>query len=140
MQQQENDRITKEMFINIRKLAALDIVFHGSRFILLEFAVGVVFCGVFGIFNLFVFFGNTSHPLFMAILGFVLSWIALNYVPLLLYAISIVRRKSAQIEVALELEQKAFYARKYTFQSLLLLLPLIVPILVIYQEMRKREI
>ena len=44
--------------------------------------------------------------------------------PLLLYTISIIRRKSAEREVAFELEHKAYYARKYTTQSLLLVLPL----------------
>jgi hypothetical protein len=67
-----------------------------------------------------------------------LCGIALNYVPLLLYAISIVRRKSAQQEVAFELEHKEIYARKYTLQSLLLLLPLVVPILSLLQERQKR--
>lgn len=139
MLQQENDRIKRETFINIRKLAALDIVFHGSRFILAEFAVGVVFCGVAGVFNLFTFFRNPSQPLFMAVLGFGLSWVAINYVPLLLYAISIVRGKSAEREVAFELERKSYYARKYTLQSLLLVLPFVVPLLAISQEVQKHS-
>jgi hypothetical protein len=29
-------------FMNVRKLAALDIVFHGPRLILVEFAIGVL--------------------------------------------------------------------------------------------------
>jgi hypothetical protein len=139
MLHQENHRIKRETFINIRKLAALDIVFHGSKFILAEFALGVVFCGVAGVFNLFAFFRNPSHPLFIAILGFSLSWVAVNYVPLLIYAISIVRGKSAEREVAFELERKGYYARKYTFQSLMLVLPLVVPLLAIFQEVEKRS-
>jgi hypothetical protein len=139
MLHQENHRIKRETFINIRKLAALDIVFHGSKFILAEFAIGVVFCGVAGVFNLFAFFRNPSHPLLMAVLGFGLSWIAVNYVPLLLYAISISRGKSAEREAAFELEHKDYYARKYTFQSLLLVLPLVVPLLALSQEVRKRS-
>ncbi len=139
MLHQENDRIKRERFINIRKLAALDIVLHGARFILIEFALGVVFGAIIGVFNLFVFFRNPSHPLFMAIIGFFLSWVAVNYIPLLLYAISIVRGKSAEREVTLELEHKDYYARKYTIQSLLLVLPLVVPLLAISQEVQKRS-
>ncbi len=92
-----------------------------------------------GAFSLFIFYHTVSHPLFAAILGFALSWIALNYVPLLLYAIRIVRRKSAELEVAFELEHKDVYALKYTFQPALLLLPLVVPILAIVQEIQKRS-
>ena len=140
MKSREHSTVKKETFINIRKLAALDIVFHGPRLILAEFALGVVGCAAGGAFSLSFFFRTASHPLIAAILGcFALSWIALNYVPLLLYAIAIVKRKSAELEVAFELEHKDVYARKYTFQSALLLLPLVVPILAIAQEIQKRS-
>jgi hypothetical protein len=140
MSDQEQQTTKKETIVNIRKLAALDLVFHGSRLILAEFAGAVILCSGIGLFNLFTFFRNPSHPLFTIIIGLVLSWIALNYVPLLLYAISIVRRKSAQQEVAFELEHKEIYARKYTLQSAcLLLLPLVVPILSLAQEIQKRS-
>jgi hypothetical protein len=129
-----------ETFINIRKLAALDIDFHGSKLILAEFAGTVILSGGLGIFSLFGFFSNPSHPLFTIILGLVLCWIALNFVPLLLYAISIVRQKSAQQEVAFELEHKEIYVRKYTLQSIwLLLLPFLLPILAVYQEIQKKR-
>ena len=59
--------------------------------------------------------------------------------PLLLYAIKMMRRKSAELEVAFELEHKDVYARKYTFQSALILLPLVVPILAIVQEIQQRS-
>ncbi len=137
-QQQQTPK--KETIINIRKLAALDLVFHGSRLILAEFALAVMVCGGLGGFGLLAFFRNPSHPLLTLILGLVLCCIALNYVPLLLYAISIVRHKSAQQEVALELEHKETYARKYTLQSVwLLLLPLVVPLLSLVQEIQKHS-
>jgi hypothetical protein len=138
MRSQEQPTTKGETFINIRKLAALDIVFHGPRKILAEFALAVGVCVILAIFSFSYFFRTPDHPLFAAILGLFFSWIALNYMPLLLYAIQIVRRKSAQQEVAFELEHKDTYARKYTIQSLLLLLPLIVPILAIVQEIQKR--
>jgi hypothetical protein len=139
MKDHEHSMVEKETFINIRKLAALDIVFHGPRFILAEFALGVVGCAAGGAYSLSFFFHSASHPLIAAILGFVLPWNALNYVLLLLYAISIVRHRSAELEVAFELEHKGFYALKYTVQSALLFLPLVVPILAIVQEMQKRS-
>ena len=138
MQQHEHESIKQETFINIRKLAALDIVFHGVKWILAEFAVGVFVSGFSGVFSLVTFFRNPEHPFAMVTLGFILTYIALNYLPLMLYAISITRRKSAEREVAFELEHKDIYARKYTSQSFLLVLPLIVPALAIYQEVQKR--
>ncbi len=144
MLDQEQQRIRQEnngsrTLINIRKLAALDIVFHGPLFILAEFAIAVIVCGGFGLFSLIAFFRSSSHSFLTLLIGLVLFWIALNYVPLLLYAISIVKRKSAQQEVAFELQHKDIYARKYTLQSLwLLFLPLVVPILALVQEMQRR--
>src|SRR5579864_2109167 len=108
MLQQENDGINQETFINIRKLAALDIVFHGSRLILAEFAVGVVLCGVLGVISLFAFLRNSDHPVSLAIPAFVFTWIAINYVLMLLYAINIVKAGSAEREVAFELEHKDY--------------------------------
>ncbi|GCF10992.1 hypothetical protein [Dictyobacter arantiisoli] len=140
MLDQEHQTSSGGNIINIRKLAALDLVFHGSRLVLAEFAIAVIVCGSIGIFNLFAFFRNPNHSLFTLIIGLILCWIGLNYVPLLLYAISIVRGKSAQQEVAFELEHKEIYARKYTLQSMwLLLLTLVIPILSLMQERQKRS-
>ena len=139
MQHQESNGIKYETFINIRKLAALDIVFHGTGFIMAEFIVAVVVPGFFGPLALFAFFHNPAHPFAQLFVGCVFSWIAVNYIPLLLYTISITRRKSAAREVAFELEHKDYYARKYTVQSLLLVLPLVVPVLAIVQEVQRHS-
>lgn len=125
--------------INIRKLAALDIVFHGPRLILAEFAFAVIFGSSMGILQFFLFFHNPDHPLPVGLMGIYLSCIAINYTPLLLYTIAFARNKSARQEVAFELEHKPVYARKYTRQSIWLLLPLVVPALVIFQELQKRS-
>jgi hypothetical protein len=67
--------------INIRKLAALDIAFHGPKFILIEFALGVIGCAALGLFSLyFGLFHGPNHWLFSIIMGCFLLWIALNYV------------------------------------------------------------
>ena len=122
-----------EMCINVRKLAALDIVFHGPRLILAEFAFGMVLCATFGLWSFF----SPIHSPFMIVIGCYLLGVALNYVPMFLYALSIVRRKSAHQEVAFELAHKDIYARKYLVQTVLLLLvPFVLPLLAVYQEMR----
>ncbi|HWZ17209.1 MAG TPA: hypothetical protein VNW73_00275 [Ktedonobacteraceae bacterium] len=126
--------------INIRKLAALDIAFHGTKFILIEFALGVLGCAALGLFSLyFGLFHGPNHSLFAVTMGCFLLWIALNYVPLLIYAISIVKHKSAHQEVAYELENRDKYAGKYMRQSTLLLIPLAIPTLAVYQELQKRS-
>ncbi|GCE30785.1 hypothetical protein KDA_62690 [Dictyobacter alpinus] len=128
----------KETFINIRKLAALDMVLHGPRFVLIEFGLAVIFCAGFGVFSLVSFFQNPNHPLFTLLIGVMLAWIALNYVTLLLYSIVIARHQESRQEVAVELENKEIDARRYTFQSMwLLLLPLFVPILALMQESQR---
>ena len=131
MPQQDENAVKSKTFINVRKLAALDIVFHGPRLILAEFAFGVVLCAALGLWSFF----SPIHSPFMIIIGCFFLWVALNYMPLLLYAMSIVRRKSAQQEVAFELAHKAAYERKYTLQTVILLLvPLVLPVLAVYQE------
>ena len=105
MQEQQTQTDDQETFINIRKLAALDVVLHGRVLVLIEFAGALVVCAGLGAFSLHYFFA-VNNALFALLLGVVLCWIALNYVPLLLYAIDISRRKSAQQEVAFELEHR----------------------------------
>lgn len=125
-----------ETFINVRKLAALDIVFHGPGLILAEFAFGMVLCATFGLWS----FLSPIHSTFMIIVGCYLLGVALNYVPLLLYAISIVRHTSTQQEVAYELAHKHASARKYTLQTTaLLLVPLVLLLLAVYQEVHRRS-
>lgn len=132
--QQEQTNTKSEMFINVRKLVALDIAIHGRWIILVEFIFGVAASGILGAYSLYTFFNNPDSPLFMLIIGTVLSWITLNYIPMLLYAISIMRHKSALQEATFAPAQREHSMKKYALQSTLLLLPLIVPLLAIYQE------
>jgi hypothetical protein len=122
--------------INVRKLAALDIVFHGPKFILIEFALAVFICASVGLSILH----GANHSPFNVILGSFFLGVSLNYLPLLLYSINIVKHKSAQQEVAYELEHKGRYAGKYTLQSIILLLmPLAMLLLAVYQGLSKRS-
>ena len=120
--------------INIRKLAAFDVVFLGPRFILAEFGLAVFLSPALGLFTLI-----RSHSAWQVILGGYLLSLGVNYVPLLLYAIAIVRHRSAQQEVADELAGRDRSARRYRLQSLLLLVPFVVPLLAIAQERQKAQ-
>ena len=140
MQQQENDARKEVALINIRKLAALDIVFHGPVLILVEFGLAVGLGVLLAAFSLSSFIRFSDHPLFALILGLVFLGIALNYVPLLLYALRFAWRKNAELEVAFELAHRERYARKYQLQSLLLFIPFVVSILAVVQELQRRSL
>ena len=124
----------RERFINIRKLAALDIVYRGQRTILLEFGFGVFFLFILGI--VFLLFAH-HRTLATTAVGIYLLFLGLNYIPLLAYALSITMKKSAQREVAFELAHEDVYRKKYGVQQLLILVPLAIIGLVIVQESRK---
>ena len=68
------------------------------------------------------------------LLGLYLISLGVNYVPMLIYAIAITRAKSARWEVGEELEDKRSAMAKYRRQSVLLLVPLLVPIIAITQR------
>jgi hypothetical protein len=111
--------------ISVRKLAALDIALHGSKIILLEFGLGTPAIILFGSWLML------SGPFF--ILGLYLVLIGLNYVPLLLYAITIARKGSAKTEVE-GLANDKHYIRKYGLQQLMILVPLAILIIALVQE------
>jgi hypothetical protein len=119
-------------WINLRKLAAIDIAFLGSKLIIAEFAGGVLLCGVLGM--LVLFQGGSFTQL---VLGVYLIALAINYVPMLIYAISLTRGNSARMELGQELNEKSRLVVKYRRQSLLLLVPLVVPILALKQKRHK---
>ena len=75
----------------------------------------------------------------MIVFGAYLLLLGLNYVPLLIHAISMVRDGSVLSEIAEDLSDKRAAFRKYRRQSLFLLLPLIVPIVAIVQEIHRRR-
>ncbi|HEY7417073.1 MAG TPA: hypothetical protein VH593_17940, partial [Ktedonobacteraceae bacterium] len=133
MQQQESDTSKDGPFISIRKLAALDIVWHGYKLILAEFLLTVGLSSILAVFSFSFFIRTSTHPLFALILSLVFLWVALNYVPLLLYALHFASHKTAELEVAFELAHKERYIQKYQLQSLLLFVPLVIPILAIVQ-------
>jgi hypothetical protein len=125
--------------ISVRKLAAIDLAFLGRTFILAEFGLGVVGSAALGGFTLRAGIYR-FHSARMITFGVYLLFLALNYVPLLLHAISMARDGSARQEIAGELDDRRAAFRKYRRQSLFLLLPLVVPIAALTQEIQRRRV
>jgi len=116
-------------WINLRKLAAIDLVFFGSKVIIAEFAAGVLLCGALGI---LVLVQRDSFT--QLVLGVYLIGLSINYVPMLIYAIGITTNKSTRAELGQELNDERRVMAKYRRQSLLLLVPFLVPILALSQK------
>jgi len=114
---------------NLRKLAAIDIVFLGYKFVVAEYAVGVFFSAALGLFVLY-----RAHSFWQLVLGIYLTSLGLNYIPMLSYTLSLANKESAQAELGSELSDKAAAMSKYRRQSLLLLVPLAAPILAILRH------
>lgn len=115
--------------LDIRKLAAIDIVFLGYKLIFAEYAFGVLFSVALGIFVLF-----RAHSVWQVVLGIYLTCLGINYVPMFAYTVSIGNKQSAQAELANELADKRKAMSKYRRLSLLLFVPLLVPVLVVTGE------
>jgi hypothetical protein len=118
--------------MNPRKLAAIDIVFLGSKLIIAEFAGGVLLCVALGAFVLY-----RGHSFWQLALGLYLISLGINYAPMLAFAVAITREHSARAELADELKDERGATAKYRRQSVLLLVPLLVPILALVQQRRK---
>ena len=119
--------------LDVRKLAAIDIAFLGPRLIIAEFALGV-----FGSLALGTFIALRSQGTSGRLLAIYLLSLGVNYVPLLLHAISLRRAGTARAEIADELAETKRAMGKYRRGSLLLLLPFVVPALAVVQERRRR--
>lgn len=113
---------------NARKLAAVDLAFLGPGVILPEFILGVV--GPIGL-GIWTMANIRSRGGFL--FGAYLCLIGVNYIPLLWHAISLARHGSANDEIRSEGDDKRKMFRKYRRQSLLLLLPLIVPAVALWE-------
>jgi hypothetical protein len=76
IRQTEENTMKSVTFINARKIAALDIVFHGPRLILAEFVFGMVVCAILGLWSLH----SPIHSPLMIIIGCLLLWVALDLI------------------------------------------------------------
>jgi hypothetical protein len=120
--------------IDFRKLAAIDIVFLGRTFIVAEYAAGVFLSLALGLFIL-----DRGHSLGQTGLGMYFLCLGVNYVPLLVHACLLANKDRAQAEMTDELTDKRRAMSKYRLQSLLLLVPLVVPILAVTRERRRSD-
>ena len=108
---------------------------HGKRFILVEFAFGVIFPILFAIVNLRLIFVSASPPLWATLMGIWLIGIGINYVPLFIYAL-IIARKGSVIE---EGQPERANVMKYSLQQFIIFVPLLVAILTLLQESRRQK-
>jgi hypothetical protein len=111
---------------NLRKLAAIDIVFLGRKVVVAEYTCGVLLCAALGIFVLI-----KDGSLWQLALGMYFISLAINYVPMLTYAVSIATVDAARTMMGDELEDKRKAMAKYRRQSVLLLVPFLVAILAV---------
>ena len=115
-------------FMSVRKLVALDMLLHGQRLILLEFAIGTPVMIAFGLFVI----SRGSPPV-----GAYFLSLGINYLPLLIYALGFRLRGATVAE--LNQNEKRAYARRYGAQQLLLLVPFAVALLASAQWLTTRN-
>jgi len=109
--------------INVRRLAAVDLLGLGPKIAIPQFALAVIGASALGAFTV-----ARTRSVGGIAFGIALIGLGVNYVPLLLHAIDLVRRQKADAEIADENgDRRAMYA-KYRRQSFWLLLPFFVAI------------
>ena len=118
--------------ISIRKLAAVDMAWLGTRLILAEYALGIVLPLALGIVSVRAGWISVARWGWQTIMGLWLIGIAANYVPLFIYAFLIARAGTVKSEG----EPEMAHARRYGTQQVIILVPLLVVILAIVQERR----
>ena len=116
--------------ISMRKLAAVDMLLHGARLIIAEFAVGVLFPLLLAFFSL-----RDIRSVLDAVFALWLVGVAVNYVPLLIYAIVIARAGTVETEGRPEIER----IRQYNRQQFVLLAPFYGAVLAVMQELQQRK-
>src|SRR5262245_38335842 len=102
--------------IDVRRLAAVDLVYLGPRVIITEFAVGALGCLALGVFAIV-----RSRTLATMLIGVYLVTLGLNYVPLLLAAIDLTRDGSAVSLIERETTERRALFRKYRRQTVWIL-------------------
>jgi len=122
------------MIINVRRLAALDLAVLGPALILSEFALGVVGPAALGTLTL-----RRSHSAGGTLFGRYLLLLGVNYIPLLCHAVDLWRHGTAEAEIADEPGDRREVFRRYRRQSLFLLIPILVPVVALVQELQRRR-
>lgn len=107
---------------NVRRLVALDMGLHGSKFILVEFGLGVPVPMILG---LSLAMSGTW------ILGVYIFTLGINYIPFLVYAIAL--RKSYGGVVDMNAPETPGLNHKYSIQQFLIFVPFFTAALAIAQ-------
>jgi hypothetical protein len=121
--------------IEIRKLAAVDMAWLGTRVIVTEYALGVMLPLVLGILSLRAGLAQQDLVNWQTILGSWLVTISANYVPLFLYAVAIARAGTVREEGLSEFA----LAGRYGVQQAIILVPLFVVLIALIQERKRRK-
>jgi hypothetical protein len=116
--------------IEIRKLAAVDMVWLGAGVVIAEYALGVILPLALG--TLSIRAGIAERPLmnWQTLLGIWLVTISVNYVPLFVYAVTIARARRVRDEGLAEIAN----ARRYGIQQVMILVPMLVVAVALAQE------
>src|SRR5262245_56822059 len=102
--------------INIRKLAAVDMAWLGPRIIVTEYALGVVLPFILVVLSIRSGFFSPVQSAWEGILGIWLVSIAVNYIPLFIYAVLIARAGTAKAEGEAEIA----HAKRYGVQQVII--------------------
>jgi hypothetical protein len=121
--------------IEVRKLAAVDMAWLGTRVILAEYAIGVLLPLALGFITVRFSLSSPSPSTWQLLLGLWLIGIAANYFPLFLYAVSLARSHAVQSEGKPEIR----HARRYGVQQTIILVPFLVVVVSIIQELQTRR-
>lgn len=120
------------MALNVRKLAALELHLLGPVLVLTEYVIGVAAPLVLGALTLRDALRH-NRPLGLTAFGIYLFTLGVNYLPLLLHATQLARSRHWSAVTADEVVHPSSSLRGYRLQSLLLLLPLVIPALALMQ-------
>jgi hypothetical protein len=121
--------------IDIRKLAALDMALHGRRLIVGEFAFGVIGGIAGGLWSIGIGIDHGDVSYARVAFGTWLVCIGLNYVPLLLHSLTLLRPGAVEEEGRPEVP----YVRRYNVQQLIVFVPLLVVAVAAIQELARRR-
>jgi hypothetical protein len=132
------DPVGAGRLMEVRKLAALDLVFHGPRFVLVEFTGALLVGAGLGVLSLRAGLPGGHLVAWQLALGLYLVGVGLNYVPLALHAAALIRTGDARQAVAVELKDERRARRVYGTQEALLLVPLAVAAPAAAQALRRR--
>jgi hypothetical protein len=121
--------------IEIRKLAAVDMAWLGTRVIVTEYALGVILPLILGILSIRAGLAQLDLLNWQTILGIWLVSISANYIPLFLYAVAIARAGTVREEGLPEFA----HAGRYRIQQAIILVPLFVVLLALAQERKRRK-